>query len=152
MGSTFPCFEGTNGSRRPHQTSLRANGLSQIGLRYRIARAITLRISSKPADMSTLVEVAPLVPRKQSGVFSTLASWQAAVLVLLLASLYSSILARLFTQWRNDPNFSHGFFVPLFALFVLWKNRERLKAIAPSPSWTGLILIVGGLLCLLLGV
>jgi exosortase len=102
--------------------------------------------------MSNSVEAVPLVARKQSGVFSTLASWQGLILLVLLAWLYSEILGRLFGQWRNDPNFSHGFFVPLFSLFVLWKNREQLKRIAPVPSWSGLSLIVAGLLTLLLGV
>ncbi|MGA2237495.1 MAG: exosortase, partial [Terriglobales bacterium] len=66
-----------------------------------------------------------------------------------------SILARLFLQWvgpSHDPNFEHGIFVPLFALFVLWQDRKKLKAIAPAPSWAGLPLVVLSLLMLALGV
>ena len=97
------------------------------------------------------MDVAPLLVRKQSGVFSGLPSWQGVALVLLLALLYGNILARLFNQWMNDKNFQHGIFVPAFALFVLWKNRNELKSIAPAPSWTGLPLIIFGLLTLMLG-
>ena len=78
--------------------------------------------------------------------------WQSAALLLLVAWLYCSILARLFTQWINDPNFSHGIFVPAFALFVLWKNRNDLNTIKPGPSWTGVPLIVSALIILVLGV
>jgi len=73
-------------------------------------------------------------------------------LLLLIAWLYASILARLFLQWINDPNFSHGIFVPLFALFVLWQDRKKLTAMAPVPSWAGLPLVVLSLLVLVLGV
>jgi len=78
--------------------------------------------------------------------------WQSVALLGLLVWLYASILTRLFLQWINDPNFSHGIFVPLFALFVLWQDRKRLMQIEPSPSWSGLVLIVVALLMLVLGV
>ena len=102
--------------------------------------------------MGDSVQLAPLVVRKQGGFFSGLPQWQAAALLLLIAWLYAAILARLFTQWINDPNFSHGIFVPAFAAFVLWRNRSELKAIEPVPSWTGLPLIVAALVTLTLGV
>jgi exosortase len=81
--------------------------------------------------------------------------WQAAVLLLLIAWLYASILARLVLQWigpHHDANFEHGIFVPLFAFFILWQDRRKLNAIAPTPSWTGLPLVVLGLIMLGLGV
>jgi exosortase len=84
-----------------------------------------------------------------------LPSWQGIALLLLIAWLYASILTRLVLQWvgpARDPNFEHGVFVPLFALFVLWQDRKRLQAIAPAPSWTGLPLLALGLLMLVLGV
>jgi hypothetical protein len=45
-------------------------------------------------------------------------------LLLLIAGLYASNLARLFLQWNSDPNFSHGKLVPLLVLFVLWQDRK----------------------------
>jgi exosortase D (VPLPA-CTERM-specific) len=76
-------------------------------------------------------------------------------LLLLIAWLYASILARLFLQWvgpHHDPNFEHGIFVPLFALFVLWQDRKKLTAISSSPSWAGLPLVMLSLFVLVLGV
>jgi exosortase len=81
--------------------------------------------------------------------------WQSVALLLLVAWLYASILTRLFLQWvgpNRDPNFEHGIFVPLFALFLLWQDRKKLQAIAPAPSWAGLPLLVLALLMLVLGV
>lgn len=77
--------------------------------------------------------------------------WQAAVIGALLLWMYLPILAHLARQWWDDPNFSHGFFVPLFALFVIWQERSRLIAIRPEPSWWGLALLGLGLCILVLG-
>jgi exosortase len=85
----------------------------------------------------------------------SLPRWQTAALLLLIGWLYTPILARLFLQWvgpNRDPNFEHGIFVPLFALFVLWQDRKRLQAIPSHPSWAGLPLLILSLLMLTLGV
>ena len=101
--------------------------------------------------MAESVQVAPLMVRKESKLFKGVPWWQGATILLLIAWLYASILIRLVTQWSNDPNAGHGFFVPAFALFVLWKNRNELKGIQAAPSWSGLLLIVAGLVLLILG-
>ncbi len=77
--------------------------------------------------------------------------WQVAVLSALLLWLYFATLTHLLKQWWNDPNFSHGFFVPLFAAFVIWRERSRLVALAPRPSWWGLLLLGFGLCILIVG-
>ena len=77
--------------------------------------------------------------------------WQVAVLVVLIGWLYSSILYHLVGQWWQDPNFSHGFFVPLFSAFVLWQDRSRL-AVPVTPSSWGLLIVVVALCVLILGV
>jgi exosortase len=69
-----------------------------------------------------------------------------------LVALYFSIGERLVGQWFHDPNFSHGIFVPAFSLFVLWENRKRLAALPRQPAWSGLTLLVFGLLILAAGV
>ncbi len=105
--------------------------------------------------MSKSAEAVPLLPAKEGHWPSSLTRWQSVALLLLIGWLYASILARLFLQWvgpHHDPNFEHGIFVPFFALFLLWQDRGKLKAIAPSPSWTGLPLLALGLLMLALGV
>jgi len=78
--------------------------------------------------------------------------WKAVVLLGLLGWLYASILGRLVGQWWNDPNFSHGFFVPAFALFVLWQDRSRLASLPRAPSLWGLLILVTALCVLVVGV
>jgi len=79
-------------------------------------------------------------------------AWRAALLVALVAWLYAPILLRLSFQWRSDPNFSHGFFVPIFSLFVVWQDRQKLQSIRRTPSNWGLALILLSLCTLILGV
>ncbi len=66
--------------------------------------------------------------------------WNLLVLPLI-AWLYAPVLARLFAVWMHDPFFSHGIFVPAFALLVLWRDRKKLKAIEAAPSLAGLPLV-----------
>lgn len=77
--------------------------------------------------------------------------WQVGILAALSLWLYWSTLEHLVRQWWNDPNFSHGFFVPLFSAFVIWQERERLARIIPHPSWSGVLPLTAGLGLLIIG-
>jgi exosortase len=77
--------------------------------------------------------------------------WQAAVIGCLLLWMYFPTLINLVLQWWSDPNFSHGFFVPLFSALVLWQGRSRLPGMRLEPSWWGVLVLVAGLCILILG-
>jgi exosortase len=77
--------------------------------------------------------------------------WQGGILVLLTAWLYRPLLTRLAQQWWQDPNYTHGFFVPVFSLFLLWDGRAKLAALRIKPSWWGLVMLVFALIMMVLG-
>lgn len=77
---------------------------------------------------------------------------QAAIAAGLLVFLYHGIVVALVRDWWNNPDFSHGFFVPLFAGFVVWHRRAKLRTLELRPSWSGLVVIAGALLVLVVGV
>jgi exosortase len=77
--------------------------------------------------------------------------WQIVAIAGLLLGLYYPTLARLVGQWWTDPNFSHGFFVPLFSAFVIWQERSRLTDLRLRPSWWGLLFLGCGLCVLIVG-
>ena len=48
-------------------------------------------------------------------------------------------------RWTRDPQYSHGYLVPLFSLFLLWHRRDRFPAGPTRASWWGLPLLAAGL-------
>src|SRR5689334_18419220 len=68
---------------------------------------------------------------------------------VLISFLYFEILGRLASDWWTDPNFSHGFLVPVFSVLVAWQSRKRMATQAIKPSWIGLLLIAGSLMVLI---
>ncbi len=110
-----------------------------------------LGASPRHCPVSHLAQTASLPERPQQPARQR-GWWWAALLISLLAWLYSSILFHLAKQWVNDPNFSHGFFVPAFSLFVLWNNRAQLARKTPEPSWWGLLVVSFSLIVLVVGV
>lgn len=74
-----------------------------------------------------------------------------AVVLFLLATLYFSVFVKLVHDWYVLPDFSHGFLVALFAVYLLWTKRALLLEGTVCPTWGGLFLLIFGLLLLLLG-
>ena len=62
----------------------------------------------------------------------------------LLIGVFYPILRALVMQWANDEDVSHGFFVPLVALFIAWQRRERILALEFKPAWWGLAIMAWG--------
>lgn len=92
----------------------------------------------------------PLSPSKHTN--RRLPRWQVVVLSLLIAALYFDVVVHLVRDWWDDPNFSHGFLVPLFCAFVIWSQRKRLETVPTRSSWSGLVVLFASLLLLVLGV
>lgn len=76
--------------------------------------------------------------RRENAIYAALPLWQLLALSGIVLWLYRSILIQLIGQWWRDPNFSHGFLVPLFSAFILWQERHKLAQLPRYPSWTGL--------------
>lgn len=55
------------------------------------------------------------------------------------------VLMTLMSRWNNDPQYSHGFLVPLFAGFIAWHRKEHVSPCSANSSPTGIVLIVIGM-------
>jgi exosortase len=74
------------------------------------------------------------------------------VIALLLVAVYFRVVAKLVFDWYDLPDYSHGFLVPFFAIFVLWDNRAVLRNTPVRTTWNGIPLVVLGIGVVVLGV
>jgi exosortase len=76
---------------------------------------------------------------------------QSIILLALLWLLYGRIVASLVNQWFEDPNYSHGFFVPICAALLLWLHRKTWMETRLAPSFSGLLFVVASMILLVVG-
>jgi len=79
-------------------------------------------------------------------------AWGSVLICALIASVYYRVLAKLVIDWWQIPDFSHGFLVPIFAAYMVWAKRKTLLETRIAPAWSGIVLVVLGLVVLILGV
>jgi exosortase len=92
--------------------------------------------------MGPLVEQ---VPDRAPAANAVAIPWAAmAWFTALLIGVYYPILRGLVMQWSTDEDVSHGFFVPLVALFIVWQRREKILALESKPAWWGLAIMAWG--------
>jgi exosortase len=75
-----------------------------------------------------------------------------AIIAALLLALYYRVGIKLVIDWYNIADYSHGFLVPLFSLFLLWDKRKQIAATPVRPTWAGLPMVILGLIILIFGV
>ena len=77
--------------------------------------------------------------------------FSALLATVLLGYLYADSLVFLFNHWIGSEDYSHGMFVPLISLFLIWQARHRIAVAVIENSWWGLAVIAAGLLLYVIG-
>lgn len=75
-----------------------------------------------------------------------------AILFLAIAGIYAGIFQKLYLDWMNDPNYSHGLLVPFISGYFVWQQRQKLGKLEVKPANSGILLILFALLVLFAGV
>jgi exosortase len=75
--------------------------------------------------------------------FPTQAVWAGALLLAVLWSYWPTFTS-MAERWRNDPQYSHGFLIPLFSAYLLW-SRRGLLAGPVRGNWAGPAVVVAGM-------
>jgi exosortase len=103
-----------------------------------------------PADEVLSAKQPPASP---SSLLQTLKpfGWQGLLLVAVLAVLYAPVIRLLVWQWYNDPDYGHGFLVPLLSAYLIWARRDKLRQIPRLPSAWGMVVVLFSLGLLFLG-
>jgi exosortase len=82
-------------------------------------------------------------------------SYARAVVLAAFSALflwaYWPTLGEMSHKWLHDPQYSHGYLVPVFAAWLLWSRRSQLASSPFRPSWWGSSLILASLLLRLVG-
>ncbi len=68
----------------------------------------------------------------------------------LLAYLCWGGLVDMELQWQRDE-YSHGYMIPLVALYILWKQRFEVQAAAGQGSWSAVLLMLAALTVFFVG-
>jgi len=72
------------------------------------------------------------------------------VKILLIAVLFWYLFRReigaIVSRWVADPNWSHGFLIPLFSLYFINQRRDDILKAPVRPSYIGLLLLICGII------
>lgn len=77
--------------------------------------------------------------------------WPVAICTASALVLFAPVLYKLVHDWWALPDFSHGFLVPLFSAYVVWRQRKDLAQIPIRGSWGGLALLLLAMLMFVAG-
>lgn len=73
------------------------------------------------------------------------------VILMFFLILYFPMFIRLVKYWDINPNYGHGYFVPLAAAYLVWRKRKELKNLATEPYKLNLIILPAALLLYIIG-
>lgn len=113
----------------------------QSGRSGRYSSSRRRRRQPAPARSEPVAQAAPLDR-------NTLIS-AATVLALLGTWAYWSVFVKLWDIWSNEPDYSHGFLVPIFTGSLMYMNIDRAPKLQPRASFFGIgLLVIAGILLL----
>lgn len=68
-----------------------------------------------------------------------------------LVIVYAGIVSRMVGDWAYDPNYSHGFLVPVISGWFVWMRLPELRKAVVRPSNMGLAVMLASLALLVFG-
>jgi exosortase A len=82
---------------------------------------------------------AAILPQGQGRRQAALASLLLALAAIVL--LYHPTFWSMVELWARSQTFAHGFLIVPISCWLAWRQRARLAALTPQPSWPGLLLL-----------
>ena len=76
---------------------------------------------------------------------------QIYILGFLFVLTYSPVLQDLVGVWLENPNYSHGFMIPVISAYFVWERRGQLQNVAVMPSNWGAMVLTAGIVAFLMG-
>jgi exosortase len=68
------------------------------------------------------------------------------IIAVLFGLLFRQEINSLVFRWQGDSSWSHGFIIPIFSLYFIYRKKDQLLALQTKPNYIGLVLMIFGLL------
>lgn len=72
-----------------------------------------------------------------------------SVVLIAILLVYYPFLKTLVSAWETNDDYSHGYFIPIISVFMVYTIRERLLAQSINPANSGFLLVFCGLAMLI---
>jgi exosortase len=109
-----------------------------------------------PDTQSATIPVLPMESERAPAPSHAAQSWAPWIpyilIALIVTAIYCQVVGKLVADWYTNPDFSHGFLVAPFALYVLWDKRKILRDTPIQQTWAGVWLILAAIFVLFMGV
>lgn len=99
----------------------------------------SLEVKQTESAVESMPPPAPPAPRKAVPWLSI--GWIATLLI----AVDFPIISHLVSQWSQDEDVGHGFFVPVIAGYIAWQRREEILSLELKPSWWGAVIMSWGI-------
>lgn len=77
-------------------------------------------------------------------IIGTRGAVQSGIIAVLILWLYWDQVYRLVWFWRSELDWSHGFLIVPFSLYLIHQNRDRIAEAPLRPNWSGAVLMLAG--------
>lgn len=65
--------------------------------------------------------------------------------ILFSTLIYHPVMLELFHAWQRNHYYNQGFLIPLISGYLVYRNRERLRAIQCKSTLYGIIFLLAGI-------
>ncbi len=101
--------------------------------------------SSKAEQITALPDYLRRRGLIRATIFSAANTWKMLLLAVAFLWLSHGHLSKLVKVWWTEPDWSHGFIIPLFCLYFLASNYQKLLKVKVKPAYSGLLIVLMGL-------
>ena len=74
-----------------------------------------------------------------------------AIVAVAIVGLYWPFFGTLIQDWDENPDYSHGYFIPFIAAYMVYSRRQQLAAAIARSMNSGLLVVALGLTLLIVG-
>jgi len=87
----------------------------------------------------------PTMPAPVTLRFDRAAQVRALIVGLAFSAVFYNVLLGLMHTWYEKPDWSHGWLIPFFSVYLVYLRWERVRRVRIAHTWVGLLLLLAAL-------